>query len=227
MTRWFEASPVALSELRAKLRRDYPTLNAHIRDSGVVVEGSLPLVGDEGDVLDRYTVQISLPGNYPHGLPDVWEIGGRIPREQDRHVFPRTGALCLGFPVELWLLLGGDFEISNFILKAVIPYLVGNSLVEDGKPWPFGESVHGPEGGLQFFERYLGSNDPLAIGKFLLALGQGKVKGHWPCPCGSGKNLRNCHDDRVRQLRQVPLYVLEHSIDQMIAILERRATPTD
>ncbi|WP_167434446.1 SEC-C metal-binding domain-containing protein [Mesorhizobium helmanticense] len=46
---------------------------------------------------------------------------------------------------------------------------------------------------------------PISDQSFLLALGQGKVKGHWPCPCGSGKNLRNCHDDRVRQLRQVPV----------------------
>src|SRR5262249_46427942 len=32
---------------------------------------------------------------HPHAMPSVWETGGRIPREIDRHVFD-DGSLCLG-----------------------------------------------------------------------------------------------------------------------------------
>jgi hypothetical protein len=28
-----------------------------------------------------------------------------------------------------------------------------------------------------------------------------KVKGHWPCPCRSGKKLRDCHSYQIKELR--------------------------
>src|SRR5262249_36997349 len=138
----------------------------------------------------------------------------------DRHVYPKTGALCLGFPAELWVLLRGDFSLGTFITRAIVPYLIGNSLVEEGKPWPFNESSHGPLGGLEFYERFIGSKDPSIVGQFLVDLMSGKVRGHWPCPCGSGLVLRKCHGEAARELRQIPAHVISHSIQAMIDLMK-------
>jgi hypothetical protein len=222
VTSWFERSPSALNDLRARLRQSYPTLHARLSDGKVVVSGTLAIT-DAGAEIDRYCLEVELPADYPGSLPTVWETGQRIPREIDRHVYPANGALCLGLPIELWVTLGGDFSFSTFLEKAVRPYLIGNSLVEEGKPWPFGESSHGYLGALEFYHRILGTDDAAVVGRFLLDLVNGKVRGHWTCPCGSGKVLRNCHGDSVRALREVPTGVILRSVEAMIGILKANA----
>jgi hypothetical protein len=92
--RWFEQSPAALAELEALLKRDYPTLHALRGSDAITVHGTYPIVND-GVEIDRYSLAIKLPDRYPRELPQVREIGGRIPHSIDRHVF-LSGALCLG-----------------------------------------------------------------------------------------------------------------------------------
>ena len=148
-----------------------------MRDGAVFVEGGFAILsGANGD--DRYAISIELPKDYPNSQPDVWEVAGRIPRIIDRHVFPASGALCLGVPLDLWMRLDGDFSIGTYLEKAVRPYLIGNSIVEEGGEWPFDESAHGSKGVLQFFERSMGASDPVMVGRFLLAVLDGRVLGN-------------------------------------------------
>jgi hypothetical protein len=48
-------------------------------------------------------------------LATVWETAGRIPRILDHHVFPSTGALCLGVPAALWIVMGGNFAVDRVL----------------------------------------------------------------------------------------------------------------
>lgn len=213
--RWFEQKPANLAELRATLRHSYPSLHVSIVHRKVRVSGTFAVID-----VDRYNIDIALPDDYPASLPSVWETGGRIERIIERHVFPKTEALCLGVPIDLWIRLDGDFSIANYLEKAVRPYLIGNSLVEEGQPWPFDESAHGSQGVAEFYQRYLGMTDPYAIGRLLLAVWDGRIRGHWPCPCGSGHTIRKCHQDAVRTLRAVPRWMLSDSVDHMIHLLK-------
>lgn len=222
MVKWYETDPTALDALRLALRSHYPTLHVRVDDGRVSVHGTLAVLGEEVSE-DRYAVKIELPDDYPSSLPSVWETGGRVERVIDRHVFPSTGALCVGVPVDLWLRLRGDFSIVNYIERALRPYLIGNSLVEEGHPWPFRESGHGSYGVLEFYERLLGASDARAVGLFLLALSEGRVRGHWDCPCQSGKPLRKCHGEQVRQLALVPGGWLDDSVQHMINVVNARA----
>ena len=58
----------------------------------------------EGQVLDRYSVELQLPRNHPAGLPVVRETGGRIPRDIDRHIITADGTACVLLPDERWRL---------------------------------------------------------------------------------------------------------------------------
>lgn len=216
---WYESDPSALGRLRQTLRDRYPTLHARVQGGFVHVAGTFAVLAEDA-YQDRYTIDIRLPADYPRSIPNVWETGGRIERIIDRHVFPDTGALCVGVPVELWLNLKGNFSIENYLEKAVRPYLIGNSLIEEGQPWPFSESAHGSYGLLEFYERFLGTKDAGVVGQFLLNLLKRKVRGHWPCPCGSGNVLRKCHGEQVRALADVPVTILLSSIDHMLNVLK-------
>lgn len=218
---WFETVPAALQDLERMLRSRYPTLHAFIGDGQCVVRGTYPVM-DGGQTIDRYDLEIALPADYPASLPLVWETGGRIPREMDRHVFPDSGCLCLGVPLALWIQLKGDFSLQTVLDIPVRNYLIGNSLVERGEPWPHGDRSHGVAGVLEFYGDLLGNSDPMTIANFLLSIVKGKVRGHWPCLCGSGKIIRNCHKDAVEQLRLVPTWVLAQSGCMIVDAIKRR-----
>lgn len=200
---WFDKNPLAMQTLERILRSKYPTLHAFVEDGVCVVRGSYSVM-DGDQVIDRYDLQIVLPSDYPASLPLVWETGGRIPREADRHVFPDPGCLCLGVPLALWIQLKGDFSLPTILDIPVRNYLIGNSLVERGEPWPHGDHSHGVDGILEFYRDLLGTSDPMKLAKFLLDVVKGKVRGHWACPCGSGNIIRNCHKEAIDGLRKIP-----------------------
>jgi len=207
--RWFEVDASEIVALKAFLRKCYPTLHAFVANGKVIIKGTYAAVDGDG-----YRLEIRLPDDYPHSVPDVWETGGRIPRIQDRHVHPTTGALCVGVPEELWLAFEGDFSIGRFVSGPIHNFLIGNSLVEEGQDWPFEEASHGGDGILEFYTRHMGITDRGALREFLVSLSQGKVPGHSRCPCGSGKIIRACHADAWRSLWDVPKSLIASSLKQ-------------
>lgn len=222
---WFEKDPAALATLERTLRARYPTLHAFIEKGMCVVHGTLP-IEHQGSIADRYTLSIELPEDYPRSLPVVWETANRIPRELDRHVITSTGQLCIGVPIELWIQLCGDFSIEQVLDIPVRNFLIGNSLVERGEPWPHGDHAHGAAGVLEFYADLLGTTDPMLVVKLLLDVLHGKVRGHWPCPCGSGAIIRKCHKNAVDELRKVPESVLVQSGNLVLKILKDRQGAT-
>jgi hypothetical protein len=159
-------------------------------------------------------------------MPSVWETDGRIPREIDRHVFA-DGSLCLGPPLALWMPLEGDYSIEPVINGPLRSFLIGNSLVEEGEPWPYGDRPHGAAGLLQHLGELIGTNDPKTVGRFLIDVGKRKVRGHWLCPCGSGRIIRKCHRDGISQLQKAPAHLLAHAVDAIAKQLqaERQTAP--
>ena len=200
MTSWHERAPAAIAALEALLRESYPTMHALVVDGAVDVKGTYPVV-HEGREIARYSLRVALPADYPHSLPLVWETGERIPRIEDRHVNVADGSLCLGAPAALWIALAGNFSIDRVLDLPVRNFLIGNSMVEAGEEWPHGEWKHGANGMLQYFGETVGTDDPLTVIRLIDGLINAKVRGHWLCPCGSGKIVRKCHTDAIAKLR--------------------------
>jgi hypothetical protein len=219
---WFEREPEAYDAVRRILVEKYPTLHARKIGGTVVVKGTLG-VSHEGVEVDRYSLELKLPDDYPNNLPMVWEMAERIPREMDRHVYPDSGALCLGVTEELWLAMNGDFALDRVLDIPVRNFLIGNSLVEQGQDWPSGDRSHGTPGVVEFYASLLGTKDEPSLLRFLRSFLLGKVKGHWPCPCGSGNNLRRCHMNGMKQLGRLPREMVLNRAMMLLERLEKMA----
>jgi hypothetical protein len=219
---WFEREPEAYEAVRRILVEKYPTLHAHKIGGAVVVKGTLGVSHEEVEV-DRYSLELKLPDDYPNNLPMVWEMAERIPREMDRHVYPDSGALCLGVIEELWLAMNGNFALDRVLDIPVRNFLIGNSLVEQGQDWPSGDRSHGTPGVVEFYASLLGTKDEVSLLRFLQSFLLGKLKGHWPCPCGSGNNLRRCHMNGVKQLGHLPREMVSNRAMMLLERLEKKA----
>ena len=184
--------------IRTFLRERHPGFLLVDGAAGRCVQGTYDLKHD-GTWLASYLLRIDLLDPYPFALPAVYEIGGRIPKTDAYHV-NANGSLCLGVPEELWIELGGRFELYDVVDGPLRTFLLGATNKLAGRDWPYGERPHGARGLCEWYGRVIGSSDPVHVLELIQILTAASIKGHWMCPCGSGRELRKCHGDAIRTL---------------------------
>lgn len=197
--KWYNVNAGLFTKVKHDIQAAYPDLRVILEEGTVFAKGSFP-VTDDGETLDRFLIEIRFPDDYPESTPILREIGGRIPWHEDRHT-NRNGDACPIVPEE-WLIRLDRDSILQFLEGPVRNFFIGQLLVEQGKPWPFGERPHGVPGLLQSYGELIGTTDKATVRRYLDYLCKTTVKGHWECPCGSKKHLRNCHQDTLTSLRQ-------------------------
>lgn len=197
---WHTATPRLRAEIVRTLEEEQPGLRFFIEGQTAKVRGSFAV--KDGDLtLDRFAVEIVFPDDYPKSLPTLSEIGRRIPHTEERHVNSRDGSACILVPEE-WLVRAPDESFSSYLDGPVRNYFLSQMLVEQGKPWPYGERSHGKAGVVESFGEILGTDDPQLMKRHLAYLVTDRIKGHWLCTCQSGKRLRDCHLERMRELQR-------------------------
>ncbi len=118
----------------------------------------------------------------------------------DHHVNAGTGDICTDVP-EL-ILLRGQPSLVEYLDGPVRNFFLSQIIVASGKTWPFGQWDHGKKGLLQAYGELLGVTEERQIRAYLDYVASKKAKGHWPCPCGSMKRLRDCHAKQIAELRE-------------------------
>lgn len=213
---WFERKPELLSEIEADLRASYPNLHLYIvagRDAEI--RGTFPVRSAAGKELERYQIAIRLPSNYPKALPEVREVGGRVPWLDDFHV-NADGTCCVLLQEDRGRCFPVGARFKTFLDGPVHDFFLGQSLVALGEPWPFDEWSHGKDGVYEFYRELLGTDDPKTIARYLRVLMKLHPKLHWDCPCGSGKKIRKCCQARISDLRhKVPPAIARKSAEQL------------
>jgi hypothetical protein len=201
--------------MRRELEGRYPDLRIVIEGATTHCRGSFPVI-HQGKVLDRFQLEIVFASDHPRSLPAVFEVGGRIPRTIDSHVFGAGGRACLGVEEDLLLTFGSEPSFTAFLSGPVHNYYLGQSLVALGKPWPFGERSHGIDGLVETYGGWFGTQDEATVVRYLEYLGRGIIKGHWDCVCGSGKKLRQCHVEDVRaSAKRVPQALARSALEKL------------
>jgi len=196
---WHRSDPAYFEKEKREVEREYPNLRFRLAGELVVLEGDFPLIA-EGKVRDRYLVEITMARDHPKPLPVVREVAGRIPRKPERHM-NGDGTACVVLPDERWKSWPVGAPLVDFLNGPLRSYFICQSVVESGHPWPMEELGHGAAGIRTSYAELLGTDDINVIRGYLVCLAAKQVKGHWSCPCSSGKRLRDCHLARVLDLR--------------------------
>jgi hypothetical protein len=205
--------------LRQQIRATYPDLTVGSKNRMVSIRGAFPVV-HEGDVLDRYQVEIEWSAS-DREVPLLRETGGRIPWIADRHM-SQGGIACLFVPEE-WLIRPREQRaLLNYLNGPVRNYFMWQSLFERGAAPPWPDRSHGVEGLFQAYGDMVGLKNPAAIKLCLEYLAEERVKGHWRCPCGNGRRLRDCHIERMNALKsKVPRYIAKVALKRLLNPLIR------
>jgi hypothetical protein len=212
---WHKSNPELFGRTKQETEKNFPELRLVVENDTVFLRGSFK-IEEDGETLDRYLIEVQFPDDYPDAIPIVCEIGGRIPRTADRHISnPKTGEICAVVPEE-WLLRPDSASIQCFLSGPVRNFFIGQSLVEQGKPWPFGERGHRAQGLYEAYAELLGVSDPESIRRYLDLLSRDPIRRHWDCPCGNGKRLRDCHLEFVRTLqKKIPPSIAHRALGRL------------
>lgn len=165
------------------------------------MRGTFPVRSPDGAVLDEFGVRIELLWDYPRSLPVVWETRGRIPATAERHM-EVGGKACVLLPDARWEDFPECSAFLEFLEGPLHNFFLGQSVVEAGDEWPFGEWDHGGGGVRAYYRDLLGIDDDRVIAKTLALLAKTSLKLAWDCPCGSGRRLRKCCRMRILELRR-------------------------
>lgn len=151
--------------------------------------------------IKTFSILLAVPRSFPREEPVVLETSEFIPRIADRHMYP-DGRCCTCVWPE-WLAKTSSCSIEAFCNGPLNDFFVSQVYFEAKGCWPFGERSHGAEGIAEAINNVLGLSLNLqqAI-DYSQVLSAKALKGHWSCPCGSQKRLRDCCQEQVRSLHR-------------------------
>ena len=166
------------------------------KKDGLIVEGKLYFTAKTDgyrEVEDFDKIRIKVANNFPFAIPEVEEIGNKIPRKEEYHINP-DNTLCLGSPLRLLYLLSKNKTLEGFVEYCLIPYLYGVSLkIQDGEKLVFGELAHGEKGIIDEYEKIFGIKGKDSIKQVIKLLSMKKrIANKQLCPCGCFSRLGKC-----------------------------------
>jgi hypothetical protein len=197
--------PLSVEEIKRAINFDQPFLSVVEVEECFLISGQFVVAPSkhasaEG-AIDQFEVSIFVAKKFPRLEPLVFETGNRVPREVDRHCYT-NGACCTGVWDE-WLAKNERPTIDTFMEGPVRNFFLSQMYFEIHGRWPFGERSHGDAGIREACAEMLGiKNDEKLILRYLRVLAGPWPKGHWQCPCGSERHIRDCHRIELMKLHE-------------------------
>lgn len=217
MGQWYESNRRLFREERKALASACPLLRLTVVGPGFRINSACMLKRESAVVHGIYSLNIPdtrreieygivlvLPSNYPKIPPEMFCNDQKLPIGKiDRHIM-RDGLACLAVRAEIRVRWPFGSKIVDFLKNLVAPFLVWQVYYDaHQKPAPWGERSHHKQGILEFYAELLGRSVDSSVVSFMRLLARkNRPKGHEPCPCDSGKPLRNCHRDLLYDIRQ-------------------------
>jgi hypothetical protein len=171
----------------------------------IFLRGNLDVVDKDSQYWESYEVEIHHTEGFPFKFPDVYEIGGKIPRIADWHIYEDTLTCCLTVPpLEIIKCLHG-ITLDSFIESEVLPYFFNQTHRRVEGYYVNGEYSHGYLGILEFFDTELKTRGAVRdIVSLLFKIADSRKPGRADdCFCGRKIKYRKCHRSAYETLSKI------------------------
>lgn len=165
------------------------------QDGKVFIRGEIDIVDKSSHYWESYDVEIHHVDGFPFKFPNVYEVGGKIPRIADWHVNEDSYTCCLTVPPLEMIKCNKGIRLVSFIEHEVLPYFFNQTHRREEGYYAKGEYSHGYVGILEFFESELRTEGDVRATiniLFKIAFGRKPDRTH-NCFCGKKVKFRKCH----------------------------------
>lgn len=174
---------------------------------------------------DWFEVEIVIPDSYPTLLPIVTELQGKI--RNDYEHLNTNSSFCLATPLAERQAFNQMPTLLGFVNNLVIPYLYSYCFFEKHGYYPFEDRSHGLDGLVEHYLDIFNTNAKPELLDGLIRIVKYGYRGHHPCPCGSGKIVRKCHKDVVKEIAKADTRRVLSSEIQLIQEALKRPVEVD
>ena len=167
------------------------------KEPGISLQGDFAFRArgfDGSEIEESYYIRINIPNEFPRAIPEVKELGEKIPRNGDYHINPGSDTICLGSPLRLLREIAQNPSLPGFAELCLVPYLFAvTHKIRMGSAFMFGELKHGGNGIVEEEGAYFSVKEGEQVHRIFELLGIKKRKANkLPCPCGCGLRLGKC-----------------------------------
>jgi hypothetical protein len=182
----------------------FPSLSKIKEGRIFILKGMIPIIDKDGCRRTSFEISIEFGISFPKRFPIVREIGNRIPKTPDRHIYTDTGALCLAVPPKEILICERGINTLRFLNEILVPHLAMQAYREIDEEYPIGEFSHGNAGIKEFFlELFNTQNQALVAEGIEFALSKKIPNRNVLCFCNSSKKIKDCHLDAMKDLYSI------------------------
>lgn len=195
----------------------FPTLKQVEIDGKVFLRGVIPIVDSNGKHWEDYEIEIHCTDGFPYEFPRLFEIGDKIPRIGDWHIYEDTGACCTKIPPEEIIRCQRGITVVEYIKEEVIPYFFNQTHRRVEGYYINGEYSHGSRGLLEYYSKELntGNDYKLTLNLIKFIALEGKPHRTSFCFCGGKKKFRHCHKGAFEKLKSLGSNVLRYHYDMI------------
>lgn len=152
-----------------------------------------------GITYDQYKVRIVASDDSDTWFPSVFEIDGRLPYNNDWHVFEDGGCCIKSVPEQIVICRKG-ISLLQFMSEQTLPYFHAQAFREQ-HGYYLHERSHGELGNIEYIEDVLKTQNRKAMVQQLMFILLGKEPNRSnKCFCGSRNLYRHCHREAYRDL---------------------------
>ncbi|WP_298975932.1 hypothetical protein [uncultured Roseobacter sp.] len=192
------------ADVRGALAFDYPNLSFERKEYGIEITGTFsvtPLVEEyqAHGAIASFDIRIEVPWLYPKAEPKVFELGNAFPQNADFHCNPKGDCCICVF--ESWRATAQDTSLGAYLNGPIRNFFLSQFIRQETGVWPFDEWKHGRAGYIDACAERLGCKNSFEEVDYLLrVLSHDWPRGHWECPCKSGKKIKACCAMRLKEL---------------------------
>jgi hypothetical protein len=182
----------------------YPKLNRAITSEGkVILNGELEIIDACGKFWEAFEVEIHPVNGFPLQFPRVFEVGGKIPRIADWHIYDDIKSCCVAIPPEESIACKQGISLVKFVDDFVLPYFFNQAFRRVEGYYKNGEYSHGVQGIFEFYDETFKTKanvDEVVHLMKKMALTTTKPGRTHKCFCGSRNKFRQCHREAFNKL---------------------------
>ena len=135
-----------IRDIDSSIFKHYST---HEGEKNTTVIGKLSVIDSNHCLWDSFLIKIEITQPYPYVFPTLFEIGGHIPKIEDRHI-NEDGSCCTCPEPEYLIACKYGIRIDTFLSEYALPFFANQVFFEQEGYFP-SEYSHGEMGIFEFF----------------------------------------------------------------------------
>ncbi len=176
-----------------KLQKIYPRLKiTESTPTKLLLQGPIEIYRSACNFIlqKEYLIEITIPIG-SNKLPSIKDVDNSIDKSYPHRYL--DGRLCLETDTSICIRFIDGMDLIAWMEEFVEPYFFSYEFFTRFGFFPFGDREHDINGILSTYQDFFNEADINTTKKLIYFAVTSNYRGHFPCPCKSGKRLRSCH----------------------------------